>query len=102
MRDENQKETAGPSTTLPRIPVEVGGVGELHAALFMESRTRGHVQRSVAGNREPPGASGRKRSKLLQCRWETIGRFTIHSSAASCSPAPLVRWARMKEAPEVE
>jgi hypothetical protein len=42
--------TAGPSTTLPRIPVELGGVGELHAAFFTESRTRGHVQHCVAGN----------------------------------------------------
>jgi hypothetical protein len=29
-------------------------------------------------------------------------RLSIHSSAASCSPAPLVRWARMKETHEVE
>jgi hypothetical protein len=27
-------ETAGPSTALPGFPVEVGGVGELHAAFF--------------------------------------------------------------------
>src|ERR1700689_3526859 len=50
----------------------------------------------------PPGASGRKRSKLLQCRWEIAERFSIHSPAANCSPAPLVCWARMKEAHEVE
>jgi hypothetical protein len=50
----------------------------------------------------PLGASGRKRSKLLQCSWEIAERFSIHSTAASCSPAPFVRWARMKEAHEVE
>jgi hypothetical protein len=32
------------------FPVEVGGVGEIHAAFFTESRTRGRIQRSVAGN----------------------------------------------------
>jgi hypothetical protein len=31
-----------------------------------------------------------------------LKRQFIHSSAANCSPAPLVRWARMKEAHEVE
>src|SRR3984885_13074774 len=51
---------------------------------------------------EPPGASGRKRSKLLQCRWEIAERFSIHSPAANCRPAPLVRWARMKEAHDLE
>jgi hypothetical protein len=42
-----------PPLRYPGFPVEIGGVGELHAAFFTESRTRGHVQRSVAGN---PGA----------------------------------------------
>jgi hypothetical protein len=27
----------------PEFPVEFGGVGELHAAFFTESRTRGHA-----------------------------------------------------------
>ena len=30
-----------------RIPVEIVGAGEVHAAFLNESRTRGHVQRSV-------------------------------------------------------
>jgi hypothetical protein len=30
------------------------GVGALHAAFFTESRTRGHVQRCVAGNPGDP------------------------------------------------
>ena len=34
----------------PGFPVEVGGVGKPHAAFFTESRTRGRVQRYVAGN----------------------------------------------------
>jgi hypothetical protein len=42
-----------PPLRRPGFPVEVVGVGELHAAFFTECRTRGHVQRCVAGN---PGA----------------------------------------------
>jgi hypothetical protein len=37
---EAGKETAGP-LRYPGFPVEVGGVGELHAAFLTESRTRG-------------------------------------------------------------
>jgi hypothetical protein len=49
--------TAGPSTTLrsPGFPVELGGVGELHAAFRNESSTRGCVRRCVAGNPGPVG-----------------------------------------------
>jgi hypothetical protein len=49
--------TAGPSTTLrsPGFPVEVGGVGELHAAFRNESSTRGSVRRCAAGNPGPVG-----------------------------------------------
>jgi hypothetical protein len=42
----------------PGFPVGIGGVGELHAAFLNESRTRGHVQRCVAGN---PGQVGMTR-----------------------------------------
>jgi len=31
----------------PGFPVEIVGVGEVHAAFLNESRTRGHFQRSV-------------------------------------------------------
>ncbi|MGC2401157.1 MAG: hypothetical protein WA510_15295, partial [Acidobacteriaceae bacterium] len=34
----------------PGFPVEVSGVGELHAPFFKERRIRGPVRRSVAGN----------------------------------------------------
>jgi hypothetical protein len=34
----------------PRFPVELGGAGKFHAAFLSESRTRGRVQRSEAGN----------------------------------------------------
>ena len=44
---ENEALTAGPSTTLPGFPVELGGFGELHAPFFTERRTRGSLQRSV-------------------------------------------------------
>jgi hypothetical protein len=49
------EKTAGLSTTLrsPGFPVELGGVGALHAAFLNESSTRGNVQRCVAGNPGP-------------------------------------------------
>jgi hypothetical protein len=37
----------------PGFPVELGGFGELHAPFFMERRTRGSLQCSVAGNPGP-------------------------------------------------
>jgi acyl-coenzyme A synthetase/AMP-(fatty) acid ligase len=37
-------------TRSPGFPVGVGGAEGLHAAFFTESRTRGHVRHSVAGN----------------------------------------------------
>jgi hypothetical protein len=37
----------------PGFPVGIGGVGELHAAFLIESRTRGSVQCSAAGNPGP-------------------------------------------------
>ena len=37
----------------PVFPVELGGVGALHAAFLNESSTRGNVQRCVAGNPGP-------------------------------------------------
>jgi hypothetical protein len=39
----------------PGFPVELGGVGELHAAFRNESSTRGCVRRRVAGNPGPVG-----------------------------------------------
>jgi hypothetical protein len=41
----------------PGFPVELGGFGELHAPFFMERRTRGSLQCSVAGNPGPGLAS---------------------------------------------
>jgi hypothetical protein len=41
--------TADPSTS-PRFPVRLGGISELHAAFFDESRRRGRWWRSVVGN----------------------------------------------------
>src|SRR5271155_5538797 len=37
----------------PGFPVELGGFDELHAPFFMERRTRGSLQCSVAGNPRP-------------------------------------------------
>jgi hypothetical protein len=48
---EGERRTAGPSAS-SGFPVDVSGVGELHAAFFTESRTRGHIQGSVVGNPE--------------------------------------------------
>jgi len=39
-----------PPLRAPGFPVELGGVGELHAAFFTESRTRGDIQQCVEGN----------------------------------------------------
>jgi hypothetical protein len=41
------------SRPLPGFPVDLGGFGALHAPFFMERRTRGLVQRCVAGNPGP-------------------------------------------------
>jgi len=57
---------AGPSTTLPRIPVEVVGAGELHAVFLKEDRTRGPVLRNVTGIRVrygPTASRGRRDDK---------------------------------------
>jgi hypothetical protein len=53
----------------PGFPVEFGGVGDLHAAFLNESRTRGHVQRCVAGN---PGFAPVEMTILIEDR---IQRF---------------------------
>jgi hypothetical protein len=42
-------------TAGPRISVGIGGAGELHAAFLNESRTRGSIRCSEAGN---PGSLG--------------------------------------------
>jgi hypothetical protein len=39
-----------PPLRYPGFPVELGGVVALHAPFFTEGRTRGLVQRCVAGN----------------------------------------------------
>jgi hypothetical protein len=53
-----EKEAADLPTALRSgFPVEFSGVGGLHAAFLNESRARGHVPSSVAGN---PGTPCRK------------------------------------------
>ncbi len=53
----------------PGFPVELVGVGELHAAFLTESSTRGNVRCSVAGNPGPVGMT------ILWCyRLVTLGR----------------------------
>jgi hypothetical protein len=47
---KRHKKTGAPS---PRIPVELTGFRELHAPFLIERRTRGLVQRCVAGIRGP-------------------------------------------------
>jgi hypothetical protein len=61
-----KRSTADPSTTLPRIPVEVGGVGGLHAVFLGEDGTRGSVQGNVTGIRVrsgPTAGRGRRDDK---------------------------------------
>jgi hypothetical protein len=41
---------ANVSQPFPGFPVELGGFGKLHAPFLTERRTRGLVQRCVAGN----------------------------------------------------
>jgi hypothetical protein len=67
-----ERETAGPfdfaqgrlSLCYPEFPVQFGGVGELHATFFTESRTRGLGWCREAGNPGPlrsygkPGQAG--------------------------------------------
>jgi high-affinity nickel-transport protein len=55
VREGEIKDKAGPSTALPRFPVEVGGVGGPHAAFLNESRTRGRVLCCVTGIRVRSG-----------------------------------------------
>ncbi len=50
-----QRELQIPPLRCPGFPVELGGVGEPHAAFRYESRTRGCVRRYVAGNPGPVG-----------------------------------------------
>ena len=45
-----KKELQIPALRYPGFPVELGGVGELHAAFLKESRTRGHCRCQVTGN----------------------------------------------------
>jgi len=45
----------------PGFPVELRGLGALHAAFFTESRTRGRVQRSVQEIRVAPSFSAHVR-----------------------------------------
>ena len=42
-----------PPLRSPGFPVELGGVGALHAAFLNESSKRGYVQRCVEGNPGP-------------------------------------------------
>ena len=48
--DSADEEQQVPPLRSPGLPVELGGVDALHAPFFTEGRTRGLVQRSVAGN----------------------------------------------------
>jgi hypothetical protein len=45
----------------PEFPVDLDGVGELHAAFFDESRTRGRWWHPVAGNPGRPSCSAHVR-----------------------------------------
>ena len=48
--DTADDEEQVPPLGYPKFPVELGGVGALHAHFFTEGRTRGLVQCSVPGN----------------------------------------------------
>jgi putative endonuclease len=86
--------------TNPGFPVEAGGFDDLHAALFMESRTRGRCQQSEVGN---PGSNRVTMERMLALR--AIEKF-IHVSDSlairlgrrSSSPAHLELGRRGEEA----
>jgi hypothetical protein len=80
------------TTCLPRISVELDDFGELHAPFFMERRTRGSLQRSVAGNPGPGLTSmaifavsflSQLAAGKLAARDETslLGNFLAHSGS---------------------
>jgi hypothetical protein len=55
-----------PRLRSPGFPVEIGGVGELHAPFLGERRTRNRVQRSVAGN---PGRDDNNERVVARKEW---------------------------------
>jgi hypothetical protein len=97
--------TADPSAS-PGFPVEVGGVGELHAPFLTERRTRGPVLCRVAGN---PGSLGMTKgivavSLCIACwmnhtKWERSALLCHpERSRGICSytrPATEAKWGRL-------
>jgi hypothetical protein len=65
------------SQPLPGFPVELGGFGKLHAPFLTERRTRGLVQRCVAGN---PGSGLGSRLADGPPGLRSMAIFTCHSS----------------------
>jgi hypothetical protein len=85
--------TAGPSTALPRIPVEVGGVGGLHAVFLGEDRTRGSVVGNVTGIRVrfgPTASRGRRDDKFVWA-WEFSESKPSTQNKFVIPPAPACR-----------
>jgi glycogen debranching enzyme len=71
----------------PEFPVELGGVGALHAAFLTESRTRGRVRGGVQEIRVAPAYVGRKRRAKPFQRFIRFGLFLV--LLARCSLAEL-------------
>src|ERR1700692_18912 len=81
---ERSAELQIPPLRYPEFPVEVGGADEFHAAFLNESRTRGPVRRSEAGN---PGSL---RSELVTfliwpvvCGWKARKSICQQASPGS-------------------
>ncbi len=73
MRTRSFREPSGAhcrSLGFPGFPVELGGVGGLHAPFLTERRTRDRVRRSVAGN---PGSLGMTKERGALPLTEALG-----------------------------
>jgi hypothetical protein len=74
-----------PRLRSPGFPVEIGGVGELHAPFLTERRTRNRVQRSVAGN---PGRDDKKERAVAR-RGLLLKGLPYPTTALSLGNGPL-------------
>ncbi len=91
------------SLGFPGFPVELGGVGGLHAPFLTERRTRDRVRRSVAGN---PGSLGMTKERvalplgsLIRMEDPSDGSSTTHSAILSMEalPSPLSSRAKPRD-----
>jgi hypothetical protein len=66
---------------LPGFPVELGGISELHAAFFKESRTRGHLWYRVVGNPGPLGMTKERAVVTVEDSFHGLNRLRKNSGS---------------------